>query len=76
MELATERWPQSCRGRVSDPAQAALSGSQRKAPSFAGGYLHARIKAFDALRKKCENVVEDGWLEYGIRKAKEALEEK
>jgi len=40
VEVATEGWPQACRGRVSDPAQAALSGSQRKAPSFAGGYLH------------------------------------
>jgi hypothetical protein len=28
-------------GRVSDPAQAALSGSPRKAPGFAGGYLLA-----------------------------------
>jgi len=27
------------RGRVSDPAQAALSGSHRKAPGSAGGYL-------------------------------------
>jgi hypothetical protein len=39
VELATERWPQLRRGRVSDPAQAALSGSHRKAPSSAGGYL-------------------------------------
>ena len=29
------------RGRVSDPAQAALSGSHRKAPGSAGGYLLA-----------------------------------
>jgi putative transposase len=32
--------PNKRRGRVSDPAQAALSGSHRKAPGFAGGYLH------------------------------------
>ncbi len=38
VELATERWPHSRRGLVSDLAQAALSGSQRKAPSSAGGY--------------------------------------
>jgi alkyl sulfatase BDS1-like metallo-beta-lactamase superfamily hydrolase len=38
--------------------------------------LNARIKAFEALREKCENVVEDGWLQFGIRKAKEALETK
>lgn len=38
--------------------------------------LNARIKAFEALREKCENVVEDGWLQYGIRKAKAALTEK
>jgi hypothetical protein len=30
---------QEKRGRVSDPDQAALSGSQPKAPGFAGGYL-------------------------------------
>jgi REP element-mobilizing transposase RayT len=34
-----ERWLNNNRGRVSDPAQAALSGSQRKAPGSAGGYL-------------------------------------
>lgn len=38
--------------------------------------LNARIKAFEALREKCENAVEDGWLQYGIRKAKETLEAK
>ncbi len=38
--------------------------------------LNARIKAFEALREKCENAVEDGWLQYGIRKAKELLETK
>ena len=31
--------PNKRRGRVSDSAQAALSGSHRKAPGFAGGYL-------------------------------------
>ncbi len=29
------------RGRVSDPGQAALSGSHNKAPGSAGGYLRA-----------------------------------
>jgi hypothetical protein len=31
------------RGRVSDPAQAALSGSHRKAPGSAGGYLNNQL---------------------------------
>jgi len=35
--------------------------------------LNARIKALEKLRESCENVVEDGWLQYGIRKAKEKL---
>jgi alkyl sulfatase BDS1-like metallo-beta-lactamase superfamily hydrolase len=35
--------------------------------------LNVRIKAFENLREKCENAVEDGWLQYGIRKAKETL---
>ena len=35
--------------------------------------LNARIKALEKLREGCENVVEDGWLQYGIRKAKEKL---
>ena len=35
--------------------------------------LNARIKALELLRKQCENYVEEGWLEYGIRKAKEKL---
>jgi len=34
------------RGRVSDPAQAALSGSHRKAPGSAGGYLPDRFAFF------------------------------
>jgi hypothetical protein len=37
VEVATERWPQSRRGRVSVPAQAALSGSHNQAPGSAGG---------------------------------------
>ncbi len=36
---ATDKVAQQNRGRVSDPAQAALSGSHRKAPSLSGGYL-------------------------------------
>ena len=36
------------RGRVSDPAQAALSGSQHKAPGYAGGYLPSDPKAYNA----------------------------
>ena len=36
---ATDKVAQSNRGRVSDPALAALSGSHRKAPGSAGGYL-------------------------------------
>lgn len=35
--------------------------------------LNTRIKALEKLRESCENVVEDGWLQYGIRKAKENL---
>ena len=35
--------------------------------------LNARIKALEALQKNCENFVEEGWLEYGIAKAKEKL---
>jgi alkyl sulfatase BDS1-like metallo-beta-lactamase superfamily hydrolase len=35
--------------------------------------LNVRIKAFENLRETCENAVEDGWLQYGIRKAKETL---
>lgn len=37
------------------------------------GALNARIKAFEMLRDHGENVVEDGWLAYGITKAKEGL---
>ena len=38
------------RGRVSDPA-AALSGSQPKAPGFAGGYLLDAVTKFDASKR-------------------------
>jgi hypothetical protein len=30
--------------------------------------LGARLKALDYLRERCENFVEAGWLDYGIRK--------
>lgn len=36
--------------------------------------LKARIKAMENLREHCDNFVEDGWLQYGISKAKEKLE--
>jgi len=35
--------------------------------------LEARIKALSSLEKACENFVEEGWLEYGIAKAKQKL---
>lgn len=35
--------------------------------------LKARIKALESLQKDCKNVVEDGWLTYGIAKAKTEL---
>jgi alkyl sulfatase BDS1-like metallo-beta-lactamase superfamily hydrolase len=35
--------------------------------------LHARIKALEFLKKKCENYVEEGWLESAIAKATEKL---
>jgi alkyl sulfatase BDS1-like metallo-beta-lactamase superfamily hydrolase len=35
--------------------------------------LKARIKALVSLQKDCENVVENGWLTYGINKAKKEL---
>jgi alkyl sulfatase BDS1-like metallo-beta-lactamase superfamily hydrolase len=38
--------------------------------------LGARLKALDYLRERCENFVEAGWLDYGIRKAKEKLASK
>ena len=38
-----------------------------------GGALNTRIKAMQYLRDRCDNVVEDGWLQYGITTAKEKL---
>ena len=35
--------------------------------------LNVRIKALENLREHTENFIEDGWLQYGIRKAKETL---
>src|ERR1700730_6664674 len=35
--------------------------------------LNARIKALEFLQKKCENYVEEGWLEFAIAKAQEKL---
>jgi alkyl sulfatase BDS1-like metallo-beta-lactamase superfamily hydrolase len=35
------------------------------------GALEARIKALKYLQDRCQNFVEEGWLEYGIRKARE-----
>jgi len=37
------------------------------------GALKARIKALESLQKDCENFVENGWLTYGITKAKKEL---
>ena len=37
------------------------------------GALNARLKALNVLRDRCENYVEQGWLEYGIAKAKQQL---
>lgn len=35
--------------------------------------LSARIKALELLAKSCENFVEEGWLQYGIARAKQKL---
>jgi hypothetical protein len=35
--------------------------------------LNARIKALESLEKDCQNFVEEGWLQYGITKAKDQL---
>jgi hypothetical protein len=35
--------------------------------------LGARLRALDYLRERCENYVEAGWLDYGIRTTKEKL---
>jgi alkyl sulfatase BDS1-like metallo-beta-lactamase superfamily hydrolase len=45
-----------------------LSSDQKNA-----GALNARIKALEYLLDRSENFVEGGWLQYGIRKAKEQL---
>ena len=37
------------------------------------GALKARIKALESLQKDCENVVENGWLTYGIAKSEKEL---
>ncbi len=37
------------------------------------GALDARIEALKYLQDRCQNFVEEGWLEYGIRKAREKL---
>jgi alkyl sulfatase BDS1-like metallo-beta-lactamase superfamily hydrolase len=38
-----------------------------------GAALDARLRALNYLRKRCENYVEAGWLDYGIRTTKERL---
>jgi len=35
--------------------------------------LGARLKALNYLEEKCENFIEEGWLQYGITKTKEKL---
>jgi len=45
-----------------------LAFDQRNAPA-----LNARIKAMEYLRQRTQNFVESGWLDYGIRLAKEKL---
>jgi alkyl sulfatase BDS1-like metallo-beta-lactamase superfamily hydrolase len=37
------------------------------------GALEARLKALEYLEQHCDNFVEDGWLQYGIRTTKEKL---
>jgi len=51
---ATVKVAQLNRGRVSDPAQAALSGSHRKAPGSAGGYLLTKRLSEVVMRKSTE----------------------
>jgi alkyl sulfatase BDS1-like metallo-beta-lactamase superfamily hydrolase len=46
----------------------ALASDSRNAAA-----LNVRIKALESLHEKSENVVENGWLQNGIRKAKENL---
>jgi alkyl sulfatase BDS1-like metallo-beta-lactamase superfamily hydrolase len=38
-----------------------------------GGALEVRVKALDYLKEHTENFIETGWLDYGIRKAKENM---
>lgn len=38
-----------------------------------GAALKARIKALNYLEDRCENFIEDGWLQYGIKQAKAKL---
>lgn len=45
-----------------------LAFDQKNVPA-----LNARIKAMEYLRQRTKNFVESGWLEYGIRLAKEKL---
>lgn len=45
-----------------------LASDEKNAPA-----LDARLKALQVLRDRTENYIEAGWLEYGIRKAKEKL---
>ncbi len=45
-----------------------LAFDQKNVPA-----LNARIKAMEFLRQRTQNRVESGWLEYGIRLAKETL---
>jgi alkyl sulfatase BDS1-like metallo-beta-lactamase superfamily hydrolase len=46
----------------------ALAFDAKNAPA-----LNVRIKALTNLQDRCENYIEYGWLQYGIRKAKETL---
>ena len=59
------------RGRVSDPI-AALSGSQPKAPGFAGGYLLAIAKARmwinDLVARRVETLAEIGWQKHMVER--------
>jgi len=45
-----------------------LAFDQKNVPA-----LNARVKAMEYLRQRTQNFVESGWLEYGIRLAKEKL---
>ena len=61
MEVASHlQVAQPNRGRVSDPAQAALSGSHRKAPGFAGGYL--LTQALSQALRRVSSVISGGQL--------------